>query len=114
MHRQACIEAYNAPITSTAVEITIIILISVLLYAYVVIIDIHACLCSALLLWPQKHPRNRSFRVGLYEEVRLAIPKAEVHFFLLPPIPASSTGGRHRVMVKMRLKREISTPTVGR
>ena len=61
MHRHVCIEAYNAPITSTAVEITIIISISVLLYAYVVIIDIHVCLCSALLLWPQKHPQNRSF-----------------------------------------------------
>ena len=93
MHRHARIEAYDAPITSTAVEITIIISISVLLYAYVVIIDIHACLCSALMLWPQKRPRNRSFRVGLHEEVRLAIPKAEVHCFLLPPIPASSTGG---------------------
>ena len=89
MHRHACIEAYNAPITSAAVEIAIIISISVLLYAYVVIIDIHACLCSSLLLWPQKHPRNRSFRVGLHEEVRLAIPKAEVRSFLLPPIPAS-------------------------
>ena len=104
MHRHARIEAYDAPITSTAVEITIIISISVFLYAYVVIIDIHACLCSTLLLWPQKRPRNRSFRVGLHEEVRLAIPKAEVHFFLLLPFPASSTGGRHLVMVKKALE----------
>ena len=109
VHRHACIEVYNVPMTSDAVEITIIITISVLLYACVVIIGIHACLCLALLLWPQKHPQNRSFRVGLHKEVRLAIPKAEVHCFLLPPIPASLTGGRHLVMLKKRLKREIST-----
>ena len=32
MHRHACIEVYNAPITSTAVKIIIIIAIPVLLY----------------------------------------------------------------------------------
>ena len=110
MHRHACIEAYDAPITSAAVETAIIISISILLYAYVAVIDIHACLYSALLLWPQKHPRNRSFRVGFHEEVRLAIPKAEVHFFLLPPIPASSTGGRHLVMVKKALEARNKYP----
>ena len=65
MHRHACIEAYDAPITSTAVETAIIILISVLLYAYVVTIDIHACLCLVLLLWSQNHPQNHSITAGL-------------------------------------------------
>ena len=82
MHRHACIEVYNAPMTLDAVEITIIIVISVLLSACVVIIGIHSCLCSALLPWSQKHPRNHSFRVGLHEEVPPAIQVAEVHFFM--------------------------------
>ena len=79
MHRHACIEVYNAPMTSTAVKITIIIVISVLLYTNVVIIEIHACLYSKLLPWSQKLPRNRSFRVGSREEVPHVIPKVEVH-----------------------------------
>ena len=82
MHRHACIEVYNAPMTSTAVKITIIIAISVLLYTNVVTIEIHACLCSKLLPWPQKLPRNRSFRIGLHEEVPPAILAVEVHFFM--------------------------------
>ena len=82
MHRHACIEVYNAPMTSTAVKITIIIAILVLLYTYVVIIEIHACLCSKLLPWSQKLPRNRSFHVGLHEEVPPAKPAVEVHFFM--------------------------------
>jgi hypothetical protein len=75
MHRHACIEVYNAPMTSTAVKITIIIVILVLLYTNVVIIEIHACLCSKLLPWSQKLPRNR-------DEVPTAIPAVEVHFFM--------------------------------
>ena len=106
MHRHACIEAYNAPITSTAVEITIIILISVLLYAYVVIIGIHACLCLALLIWSQKHPRNHSFCVGLHEEVLHAIRVVDVYFFMGLPIVASGTGGRSLIFVKRRLKQK--------
>ena len=59
-----------------------IIAISVLLSACVVTIKIHACLCLELLPWSQKLPRNRSFRVGLHEEVPPAILAVEVHFFM--------------------------------
>ena len=60
-----------------------IIAISVILSACVVVtIGIHACLCLALLPWSQKLPRNRSFRVGLHEEVPHAIRVVEVCFFM--------------------------------
>ena len=65
MNRHACIEVCNMPITSNAVEITIIIAILALLYTHVVSIKINVGLRSVLLLWPQKQPRNHSFCVRL-------------------------------------------------
>ena len=104
MHRHACIEVYNAPITSTAVKIIIIIAIPVLLYTSVVIIEIHACLCSALPLWSQKLPQNRSFLVGLREEVPHVIPVVAVQIFMYLPLLRAATGGRSLVILKNMLK----------
>ena len=96
--------------TSIAVKITIIIAISVLLYTQVVIIEIHACLCSALPFWSQKLPRNRSFCVGLGEEVPHVIPVVAVHTFMYLPLLRAATGGRSLVILKNMLKAKKKYP----
>ena len=110
MHRHACIEVCNTLITSNAVEITIIITIPVLLSTHVVIIKIHACLCSALPFWSQKLPRNRSFCVGLREEVPHVIPVVAVHTFMYLPLLRAATGGRSLVILKNMLKAKKKSP----
>ena len=73
MHQHACIEVYNAPMTSTAVKITIIIAISAMLYKSSRV---------ASLGWPKRRvSRHVSRRVATRLKTRLKTCGSERRIF---------------------------------